>query len=161
MKTLRFSSACTSTARWFIPCETRYNADGPWRSEFNMFWSHGYGESRSVVEPASINLLVRFTRGMDGLLGVAGIMKITMKWIKIPSFPIWSTSKFNHPLQMYFPLSSIHLGGPPFMETSMWDVFWCKVSSFWTWFMEFIGSSQFPRSFPILLLVFLGSWGSP
>ena len=73
MKTLRFSSACTSTARWFIPCETRYNADGPWRSEFNMFWSHGYGESRSVVEPASINLLVRFTRGMDGLLGVAGI----------------------------------------------------------------------------------------
>ena len=35
-----------------------------------------------------IYLLVRFTRGMDGLLGVAGIMKITMKWIKIPSFPI-------------------------------------------------------------------------
>ena len=35
-----------------------------------------------------ITLLVRFTKGMDGLLGVAGIiLKITMKWI-IPSFPI-------------------------------------------------------------------------
>ena len=32
-------------------------------------------------------LLVRFTQGMDGLQGVAGMMKLlVMKWI-IPSFP--------------------------------------------------------------------------